>query len=272
MKTILEKDKSYLVYSHIYIIRNIITNKVYIGQAVSHRLNKNKYRIFGFEGRFKDHISEAINNTKKNQCTYLNNSIRKYGKENFIVNLIENCKIFEADEREKFYITMYNSLYPNGYNLTKGGKNFIIDGVNDVNDEIFNNNLNIKKSKRGRDFGFIHNNETINKMKMYYLERKNDEEFQTKRKKCMSNTISSFYEKRKIQYLSQQKLILPLKNYIKPVYKKNTNIIHNYIIKIDKKKIKIVNNDSLLNKYNKLLDILNESYKISKNCNDNPKG
>jgi hypothetical protein len=269
MKTILEINEGYLVYSHIYIIRNILTNKVYIGQAVSHRLNKNKYRIFGFEGRYKDHISEAINNTKKNQCTYLNNSIRKYGKENFIVNLIDICKIFEADDKERFYITMYNSLYPNGYNLTKGGKNFIID---DVNDEIFNNNLNVKKSKRGRDFGFIHNDETINKMKLYYSERKNDKEFKLKLSNCMSNTISSFYEKKKIQYLSQQKLILPLKEYIKPVYKRNTNIIHNYIIKINKKKIKIINNDTLQDKYNKLINILNESYKISKNCNDNPKG
>ena len=42
-----------------------INNKIYVGQAVTHRLNKNKYRYFGYEGRFKDHISEAINNTKK---------------------------------------------------------------------------------------------------------------------------------------------------------------------------------------------------------------
>ena len=109
-------------------------------------------------------------------------------------------------------------------------------------------------------------------MKLYYAERKNDEQFQNKMKKCMSNTISNFFEKKKIQYLSEQKLILPLKEYIKPVYKKNTNIIHNYIIKINNKKIKIINNDTLINKYNKLLDILNKSYEISKNCNDIPKG
>lgn len=269
MKTILELNDYEKIVSHIYIIRNIQTNKVYIGQTNSHRLNKNKYRFFGFEGRFKDHISEALNNSKKNQCTYLNNSIRKYGKENFSVDLVEICKISESDEKEIQYIELYNSLYPNGYNLTKGGKNFIINNIND--NKILNKKLNDKKSKRGRDFGYAHNDETINKMKQYYADRKDDEKFQIKRKKCMSNTISSFYEKKKIQYLSEQKLLLPLKQYIKPVYKKNTNIVHNYIIKINNKKIKILNNDTLKNKYNKLLDILNKSFE-NNNCNDIPKG
>lgn len=270
MKTILELNEHMFINSHIYIIRNIKNNKVYIGQAVSHRLNKNKYRIFGFEGRFKDHISEALNNSKKNQCTYLNNAIRKYGKENFTVDIVEICDRSESDNKEILYISMYNSLYPNGYNLTKGGKNFIINNIDD--NEILNNELNIKKSKRGRDFGFTHNEETLNKMKNYYSERKNNIEFQIKLKNCMKNSISSYYEKKKIEYLSQQKLVLPLKQYIKPVFKKNTNIIHNYLIKINKKKIKILNNETLENKYNKLLDILNKSYKINKNCNDNPKG
>ena len=36
-------------------------------------------------------ISEAITNTKKKQCTYLNNGIRKYGKENFSCKLIKEC-------------------------------------------------------------------------------------------------------------------------------------------------------------------------------------
>ena len=64
------------VLGHIYVITNLITKKQYVGQTVSHRKNRNKYRPFGFEGRFKDHISEALCNTKKKQCNYLNNSIR----------------------------------------------------------------------------------------------------------------------------------------------------------------------------------------------------
>lgn len=64
MESILELDSKDKVKSHIYIIKNKINDKVYVGQANTHRLNKNKYRYFGYTGRFNDHISEAITNTK----------------------------------------------------------------------------------------------------------------------------------------------------------------------------------------------------------------
>jgi hypothetical protein len=112
------------VVGQIYIITNIITNKKYIGQTLSHRKNHNKYRPFGYQGRFKDHISEAICNTKKKQCNYLNNSIREYGKDAFKIELIIQCNKQELDLMEQKYIKEYNTLYPNGYNLTIGGKVF----------------------------------------------------------------------------------------------------------------------------------------------------
>ena len=112
------------VFGHIYVITNTITNKKYVGKTLSHRKNHNKYRPFGFEGRFKDHISEALCNTKKKQCSYLNNSIRQYGKDTFKVELITECPKEELDTMEEQYIKEYNTLYPNGYNLTSGGKVF----------------------------------------------------------------------------------------------------------------------------------------------------
>lgn len=268
-KNILNLDEKNKVNCHIYIIKNKINDKIYIGQAISHRLNKGKYRYFGYDGRFKDHISEAINNTKKNQCTYLNNAIRKYGKDNFIVELLEICEVQFSDNKEIYYIDKYNSIYPNGYNLTKGGKNF---SNKNIFDEKITNQLNIPNSKRGRNFGFSHKDETINKMKKYYEEKKNDGEFQKKIKDCMKNTISNFFEIKKINYLSEQKLELPLEQYIKPVKVRNTNVIHDYLIKINGKKIKIINDDSFDLKYEKLLNLLKISFEKNKNCDDIPKG
>jgi hypothetical protein len=112
------------IIGHIYIITNLNTKKQYVGQTLSHRKNKNKYRPFGFQGRFKDHISEALCNTKKKQCNYLNNSIREYGKDAFKVELIIECPKEELDTMEEKYIKEFNTLYPNGYNLTTGGKMF----------------------------------------------------------------------------------------------------------------------------------------------------
>jgi hypothetical protein len=117
-------DDNSQVIGHIYLITNTKLNKYYVGQTLSHRKNRNKYRPFGYIGRFKDHISEALCNTKKKQCTYLNNAIRLYGQESFRVELIATCSKEETDAYEERYIEEYNSLYPNGYNLTTGGKVF----------------------------------------------------------------------------------------------------------------------------------------------------
>ncbi len=110
-------------YCEIYKITNKIDNKLYVGQAVSHILNHKKYRPYGMEKRFKCHVSEAYS-TKKNQSQYLNNAIKKYGPENFTVELIRVCKITDAEHIEKEEIIKHNSLFPNGYNLNTGGKQF----------------------------------------------------------------------------------------------------------------------------------------------------
>ena len=110
------------IKGYIYTIKHKTTNKIYVGQTLSHRKNHNAYKLFGIQGRFNDHMSEALCNTKKNQCWYLNNAIRKDGKDAWNVKLLEECSVEKLDELEKHYIQEHNTLFPNGYNLTKGGK------------------------------------------------------------------------------------------------------------------------------------------------------
>lgn len=116
-------DKPTERYCEIYKITNISNGKIYVGQAVSHILNHKRYRPYGHEGRFRCHISEAFS-SKKNQSHYLNNAIRKYGVQDFMVELLECCEIDKSDEREMHYIKELNSLFPNGYNLKNGGSVF----------------------------------------------------------------------------------------------------------------------------------------------------
>ena len=121
-----EKEK---VVGQIYKMTNTTNGKVYIGQTRSHRLNHNKYRPFGYLGRFKDHIHEAFS-SKTKQCKCLNSAIRKYGQDSFTCELIYTCNVNELNEQEEQLIIEYNSKFPNGYNLTNGG-----NGFTDVNGE-----------------------------------------------------------------------------------------------------------------------------------------
>jgi len=95
------------------------SGKKYIGQAVKKLKNGKKW---GYINRWKDHIRDS---KYKNCCRLLNNAINKYGYESFNVELIKECAIDELNMYEKQYILEYNTLSPNGYNLTTGGISFI---------------------------------------------------------------------------------------------------------------------------------------------------
>lgn len=97
-------------YGYIYKVTNIINNKIYIGQVY----NKTIY------DRFNRHCDSASSDSN----SYLGRAIHKYGKENFIVECIEECfSVQELNEREKYWIKYYNSTDRKiGYNLTAGGE------------------------------------------------------------------------------------------------------------------------------------------------------
>lgn len=136
-------------YCEIYKITNLSNGKIYVGQAVSHILNHKRYRPYGHEGRFRCHVSEAFS-TKKNQSHYLNNAIRKYGVNDFVVELIECCETEKSDEREIYYIKELNSLYPNGYNLKNGGS--VFTHSDESKKRVSNGVINYFKDKKAERF------------------------------------------------------------------------------------------------------------------------
>ena len=93
----------------IYKITNKINNKNYIGKS------KN------IEQRWKQHIYEAEQGSTRALCRALN----KYGQVNFNFEIIESISLEEYDtlsnEREKYWISYYNSFSDQGYNMTEGG-------------------------------------------------------------------------------------------------------------------------------------------------------
>jgi len=114
-----------LRWVEIYKITNIVNQKIYIGQAVSHMRKSNKLLPHGTEGRFIKHLQEALgNNTTKYSCRNLNNAIKKYGKDKFTLQLLHNCSLEDANKLESEEIFNHNSFVPNGYNLTTSCKSF----------------------------------------------------------------------------------------------------------------------------------------------------
>lgn len=94
----------------IYMIRNLINDKKYIGQSVD------------IERRFKEHKNRMFY-TEYETCFY--RALKKYGIENFSFEILEICKKEEMDEKEKEYIQKFKTyVKENGYNFTTGGKGY----------------------------------------------------------------------------------------------------------------------------------------------------
>lgn len=95
----------------IYKITNKINGKVYIGQTVK-----------SLKERFQRHCQSTSSKDKYHLNMVIKKAIKKYGKENFTIELIEEVETTRLDEREVYWISFYDS-YNNGYNCTLGGQN-----------------------------------------------------------------------------------------------------------------------------------------------------
>lgn len=116
--------------AYIYCIKNIITNKIYIGST------KN------FKSRLWYHFYHLKNN--KHHSIHLQRSYDKYGKENFNATIIEECDILFRQERELYHIKINNSFNRDfGYN------------VNEPNNENFKHSnetkVKLRNSKYSKD-------------------------------------------------------------------------------------------------------------------------
>lgn len=109
-----KESRGKIIKKDIYVIKNNINNKVYIGQTVNPRI------------RFNAHKNAA----RKNSPLLIHQAMIKYGIDNFYFEILES-QIEDYDEKEKYYIKLYNSLMPNGYNMTKGGEGlYQLSGIN----------------------------------------------------------------------------------------------------------------------------------------------
>ena len=91
----------------IYKIVNDINEKIYVGKTCN-----------SLEKRFAQHLSDAYKEQEEKRPLY--QAIRKYGKEHFSIELIEECEDSLSSIREQYWIGYYEG-YEKGYNATRGG-------------------------------------------------------------------------------------------------------------------------------------------------------
>ena len=105
---IAEKCTEYVDMGVVYLIKNKVNNKCYVG-ITTRKIHKRIYQHF----------------SKQSTCRLLKRSIEKYGKDNFTYDVLEECDNELLCEREVKYIRQYNSFVGwdnGGMNLTTGGE------------------------------------------------------------------------------------------------------------------------------------------------------
>lgn len=157
---------------YIYRVTNKVNGKIYIGKTNN------------CDKRLKDHISQAL---RKSKCNYFQYAILKYGKDNFIIDVLEkNESEKETFELEKKWIKILKSNHKDiGYNLTEGGEG----SSGYTHSDEWKNNMslkmtgkirsknycfNIAKAKLGKNNGMFertHSNETKQKMSEFQKNR-----------------------------------------------------------------------------------------------------
>lgn len=132
----------------IYIIKNKINNKIYIGSSVD------------INDRWRCHIKELKKNT--HHSSKLQNSWNKYGNNNFEFLVMEECDKNCLIEREQFYLekllkanTDFNYFNLNGFNILVNANNTLGYVFNEDSKQ----QMSDTKAKKGKlihnDFNFI---------------------------------------------------------------------------------------------------------------------
>ena len=90
----------------IYMIKNVVNEKVYIGQSID------------IYDRWIEHKNALRGNYHANN--HLQHAWNKYKEQSFQFSVIEECNECELNDKEIYWIATKDS-YHNGYNLTEGG-------------------------------------------------------------------------------------------------------------------------------------------------------
>jgi group I intron endonuclease len=154
---------------YVYAITNTLNSKIYIGQTKSPKNRKGRH---WFEGK------------KPNSKNHLYRAMYQHGLDNFRFEIIEECSISEVDDRERYWISYYDSCHPEkGYNKESGG------------------NLGKNKILTEEDKRRIYCKERSQKISQSLKGRKLSDEH----KKAVSKGVSRYFETHEVKHSEESK-------------------------------------------------------------------
>jgi group I intron endonuclease len=205
----------------IYIAKNKINNKVYIGQSIHFYYRKAAHKY----------------SSKKGSNCYFHKAIKKHGWNNFEWAILDSEKveainevlaikilINKLNEKEIYWIKKYNSSNGSyGYNLTEGGRNSSYSHTKESKAKLSlahkgkkltsEHIKNISKATKGINnpfYGKKHTEESKKKMSlnsMHWLGRKHSEESKKKMSKSKKGTKHTEATKKKLSEFKKDKTI-----------------------------------------------------------------
>ena len=220
----------------IYLITNKINSKQYVGQTIHP------------EKRWWEHQNRAAAHRDEYP---IHLAINKYGADNFNFEVLEWTENY--DQREQELINYYNTLSPNGYNLTPGGPAPIFYGEDHPNNTLSNEQVdNIIKA--------------LQEDKL--TDRKIAELYQTTDKIVADINHGRTHRKKELQYPlrirhGSQKLKLPQVEEIKQLLKESAISLQNIGEQYNVTKGAIWHINVGRTYYDK-----NEKYPLRSNCNE----
>ena len=228
--------------AYIYRILNKITKKCYIGETkgkdVVWRWNQHKQKIQANKG-----------------CPALRDAVKKYGIENFEFTVLIMCFDDERFKYEREYIRKYNSVVPNGYNITNGGegggfqgKNHTEQVKNIIKDKLkqkYIDNPELKTQMSERNKIVMSNPEIREKIKNGIL---NSEKW-----KKVVETMRNGTHMNHMNHIHNEETKKKISESLKKYHSENVKVVNNVIIERDNKlgyKVKQYDmNNNLLNEY-----------------------
>lgn len=171
-------------YNFIYLTTNLINEKQYIGDHSTNNIDD------GYLG---------------SGHPYFRNAVKEYGKENFKREILEffDTKEEAFDAQEK-YIKQYNTLVPNGYNISPKG------GIKCIGSVAKETKERISKSLKGKNVGKKHSLKQNKEHSLKMIGKKHSEETKEKIRQKHKNKKFSEEHRKKLSLAAKNRKYEPL--------------------------------------------------------------